>query len=494
MGEDDSRIDDIPECEAKDVILEAARSLKKSDMEVLPVLKRLVVDNWLETISALEELNDSEWAEFGVPRRLASEIQSLLGVSSSSPVSTGVSPASASRASASPSSYPPSMGAVDFIYAVANSIEAPSEDVSRAIDILVHENWFDTVALLRTAALDQTLWAALELQSTLKESLRNTLINRVQLESSSMSPEVEEVVRTAVARAGRPDAYAEEVLTRLNSNKVNTLQSLSSLDAAQWGTIGLPLRLYEDIAKNAIEQKDTRRKPWFYQENTDDPRVVHSLDEVEARQLTPETFLVKVGATVGKTKEEMEPLIDIIVNQHWLDNLCAMRALPETEWLQLGGLPRRIVSAIIEGLRDPVMLQLDAVQYVPPDNLNIFPQPDLKIAVKAFEKEVPSVLFSESIKALVKLLESLLCTPFDPVKRVIKKSNVNFQKTVGKYQSGINLILSLGYIEAKTVFLLPCCYITRLMDCHAILTQIAQVHVERVAKEKKRSIQRPRSR
>eukprot|EP01054_Gregarina_sp_Poly1_P004871 Gregarina_sp_Poly_1__4870@NODE_2592_length_1939_cov_58_843483_g1644_i0_p3_GENE_NODE_2592_length_1939_cov_58_843483_g1644_i0NODE_2592_length_1939_cov_58_843483_g1644_i0_p3_ORF_typecomplete_len141_score17_43PUB/PF09409_10/0_0023_NODE_2592_length_1939_cov_58_843483_g1644_i01423 len=76
-------------------------------------------------------------------------------------------------------------------------------------------------------------------------------------------------------------------------------------------------------------------------------------------------------------------------------------------------------------------------------------------------------------RSFLRLLEILIVVPMDASKRSIRKGNANFAARASKYASVSAFLLSLGYVDFGSHFLLPIIYKKRLQVAHSKLASFA---------------------
>lgn len=524
----------VPDCPAKVFLTFIGHTLHRSDEEMAPILKKVVSENWLETVSHLKNLSLADWENLGLPRQfLRCVLQNLpnadaislgvpaaVGASSKrgyttaeltvADVVTAYTRSLGHRADASYGTMPPDRilgvqaeSAIDsspqknavmhFVAQACVSHHVPLDAVVDAIRCLLDEHWFDSIDQLRS--LSSTQWTNLGLLPNIAEILQASLA----LEEDDS---LERIVIRAGSALGRTKEQLQESLQKLRASNKRTAEQLRCMTQQEWVDLKLPLRLQEEILRLVTDTSaggtlgqsghggvtqisvSPFSGPAFRRLDSypiGDPRIVSTKEEREARLVTVQRLLLRAGKRAGKSDADMAPIIQKVMHDNWVDSVRALRAMPQAEWMDIG-IPKRIAEALSLSMVDARALELNTVQLATPEP-DLFPC-DVVSAVWRLESEVPVEYLPDTIRSLLKLMETILCNPFDEARRLIRKSNPNFQTRAGKYKSALLFLESVGFEEFGDIYVLFVAYVSRLTEAHAALAQLAHVLRDRLKKAK----------
>lgn len=419
-----------------------------------------------------------------------------------------------------------------FIRAVCRKHRVAPSDIDRTVQCIVNDNWYDSLTALRNLTSHQ--WDMMDLPARVP----TILIRALDPAAAEGGGTVSSIVCAAGTAMGRTPSEMQAIVLTLHESGFSTIDVLGHMTEQQWIGLKLPLRLLEEVRKELdsggmtggdetaslvtprpvssglTQSWDMGGRPSFGSPppsclaaspdtgpggGAADPRVVTTREEREARMMTVERLVIKVGKDLGKTDAEILPIVHKLVRENWFDSLRSLRGLKPADWYDLG-LPKRLVEHIKKALGDPVTLELNTgrhslihscsapvsiVQFVHPEP-ELFPC-DVYTAVWKLESEVPTEKLPDTLKSLLRLMETILCNPFDETKRIIRKANPNFQARAACYKSALLVLAAVGYEDADERFLLPVAYIARITQAHAALAQLAQVYRDRLYKASKTS-------
>ncbi|PFH31841.1 PUB domain-containing protein [Besnoitia besnoiti] len=218
-----------------------------------------------------------------------------------------------------------------------------------------------------------------------------------------------------------------------------------------------------------------------------------------------ESLLLEIGEELGRSEVQMQPFVDKLVRDNWLETAESLRSLSAAQWTQLQLplrleelLKRRIRSAEegpsiassspspspsappsaspsfsaasaaptpvsvvarapaaevksgAEAAKDPnVFEEADfAVVYAAVTDETLFPF-SLTEAIERLQLEVPREALAGVLRTLFTVIDGVLAQPSNPKKRRLRKANATFHNQVGRHRAAVQVMEAAGFCEGK---------------------------------------------
>lgn len=206
-------------------------------------------------------------------------------------------------------------------------------------------------------------------------------------------------------------------------------------------------------------------------------------------------LLIAVGAELGRSAEQMDPIIKKVVEEEWYDSRESLRNLTEDQWNKLG-LPTRLVEKLRAALTDsgpgipalvpiqpPVQpsMSVDANVEAAPTESDMGSVPVSALLESLIAEIEPVALHAddgdtylrECLKTLSVIARNVLSDPHNLKFRQLRASNPKFQQHVGRWHSAVAILALLGFQLEIDVYQCSTVYMSRFTDVSgAILARL----------------------
>ena len=186
-------------------------------------------------------------------------------------------------------------------------------------------------------------------------------------------------------------------------------------------------------------------------------------------------LLITIGAELGRTPEQMAPIVKRVVEEEWYDTLDSLRALSDDQWNKLS-LPTRLVEKLRERLLNasepPALVPIPIAVDTAPQSIQDAPSIPVSLVVDALEEEIPAELITESVRTLERIVRNVLAEPNNPKYRQLKADNPKIQEQVSRWHSGVQLLNFLGFRLENNTYKCETIYIGRFHDAHRELVDL----------------------
>nr|CAJ20610.1 hypothetical protein TgIb.1370c [Toxoplasma gondii RH] len=183
-----------------------------------------------------------------------------------------------------------------------------------------------------------------------------------------------------------------------------------------------------------------------------------------------EILLLETGKELGRSPAQMQPFVDKLVKDNWLDTAASSSTGSETE------APKKR-----EG---NVFTEEDfAVVYAAVTDETLFPF-SLTEAIEKLQIDVPRDSLAGVLRTLFTVIDGVLAQPSNPKKRRLRKANSSFHSQVGQFRAAVRVMEAAGFCEGKMrdpasgllddFWVMDTAYVMRLTDAHHLLAQLAE--------------------
>lgn len=178
-----------------------------------------------------------------------------------------------------------------------------------------------------------------------------------------------------------------------------------------------------------------------------------------------ERLILEVGAELGRSPDQMEPIVRKIVREEWFDTIDSLRSLTEEQWTRLG-----IPARVAEKLKSRILVESTTakewkVEAAPP--LEQAVDIPISLLLESLAVEAGNDVYPQSIKTLLTVVKNILSDPSNPKFRQLKRSNPSLSKLVFQFPSAVKLIEILGFFPSlhdEGVLACNTAYLSRLTD------------------------------
>jgi hypothetical protein len=181
-------------------------------------------------------------------------------------------------------------------------------------------------------------------------------------------------------------------------------------------------------------------------------------------------LLLSVGQELGRSPDQMAPLIRRIVEDEWFDSIESLRSLSEDQWGKLG-LPTRLVEKLKERVQieePPALIAVDTA----PECVTEAPSTPITVVIEALLTEQAEV---ECVKTLERIVRNVLSDPTNLKYRQIKADNPKFQQHVSRWPSAVQLMAWLGFVTESNTFKCEKVFMGRFHDAHRELLRLVSI-------------------
>ena len=180
-------------------------------------------------------------------------------------------------------------------------------------------------------------------------------------------------------------------------------------------------------------------------------------------------LIISAGAEMGRSADQMEPIVRKIVNEEWFDTLDSLRSLSDEQWARLN-IPARLVDklkeklAFFEDREASETLEWTRVETAPPlDQTLHVSVADLleSLAVESAAAFIPIV------NLLAKIVNNILLDLANPKYRQLKVSNPKLKELIFSFPSAVRILEALGFSplpEDPGTFACKTVYLSRFTD------------------------------
>ena len=173
-------------------------------------------------------------------------------------------------------------------------------------------------------------------------------------------------------------------------------------------------------------------------------------------------LLLSIGSELGRSPDQMQPVIQKIVAENWYDSIESLQSVTEEQWKSFG-LPQRLLDKVRERLSGevtsgPVIVELAG----PPDNSVL-----VSILIESIQIETDSAeSFHNCLSTISTILGNILSESVNEKYRKVRISNPKFQSSVAKFPSAISLLKSAGFVLDGEYYRCNVLYLSRFTDIH----------------------------
>ena len=188
-------------------------------------------------------------------------------------------------------------------------------------------------------------------------------------------------------------------------------------------------------------------------------------------------FLVAIGAELGRSPDQMRPIIKRIVEEEWYDSLQSLRKLSDDQWSKLA-LPGRLVEKIRERLfsEPPPLEPIPAPYEIAPESIHDAPSVPLHFLIDEIRHSIDSQdELVESLRVLVRIVGNVLNDPQNVKFRQLKIESNVFQKYLSKSAASLQLINWLGFDLDENTYKCEKMYVGRFTDAQTELVKLLSV-------------------
>lgn len=180
-------------------------------------------------------------------------------------------------------------------------------------------------------------------------------------------------------------------------------------------------------------------------------------------------LLLGVGAELGRTPEQMAPIVKRLVEEEWYDTIDSLRAISDDQWTKLS-LPTRLVEKLRERLvnasEPPALLPIQTAVDTAPESIQDAPSIPVSLVVDALKDDIPTDVVVDSVRTLERIVRNVLSEPNNPKYRQLKADNPKICEQVTRWHSGVQMLNFLGFNLVNNMFKCEVIYIGRFHDAH----------------------------
>jgi hypothetical protein len=184
-------------------------------------------------------------------------------------------------------------------------------------------------------------------------------------------------------------------------------------------------------------------------------------------------LILSVGAELGRTPEQMQPIIQKLVEDQWYETFESLRGLSDEQWERLS-LPGRLVQKLRERIAEepPALEPMPGLEIAPP---SVFEAPSVPLhalmeSIYEELKDSPDQL-CECVRTLTRIVSNVLVEPSNIKYRLLKTDSVIFQKSISCSQTAVRFIEWLGFSLEGNTYRCSQVYLGRFTDAQTELVK-----------------------
>ena len=203
-------------------------------------------------------------------------------------------------------------------------------------------------------------------------------------------------------------------------------------------------------------------------------------------------LLLEIGAALGRSPEQMAPIIQKLVEEEWYDTIASLQTLSEEKWAILP-LPKRLLDElrmrvaevgtpnvlppVSESSSIPALVPIPPptgsakMELVPDSNSLPSPVPMENIFSEISTSHEPPSVYLQCLLTLATLIGNILSDPEEEKFRLLRSTNAKFAKAVGRWNSAREVLRSIGFHQNDDdgnglTWRCPTVYFSRLTDVY----------------------------